>query len=1637
MSSATSPPSPYPLIDDRELMGVLPVPSRAWHLQQLQAESALCERLVQHQPSLARISREAFQRALDRHFPGMAIDPDAVWLLEDLPPGAAQRSMTQALQDALVTGTAPELSQISGFSRGEDLLGIDPQAFVTVLDQHLQGLFELFSQGLNHFWYSPGRQGNELSMRDTWLRYRYSELAAEAALRRADHLADPAVGLTADGLALLHGLVASAAQPASGVVLHRLVIKGAGQDINLSAAFVLAWRGGLTKSRPVLLYTPQRGLEEFASDSAVLAALSLQQVVAGERDEILANVAQPEREQVLALRRQQRAQWALVGMPPDARGSLLGQVLDEQLAQQQVDARAAFFPVRPGVEARVAQVLALPSGLPGDVRRRPLRPDTLPVVPSAGLAVGDQQQNLIRQLNKLNSLMGQLLAGSPGFDGFFQQQLRQMFPSYTGVISPQQIHFTRSRLDEQGERQLHTSQTLESLLDARWDEARDDDQADGAFYVEPQTLDEDYKLQTVGTLSRLLLALKQEFAQRLGAFWKTFQRDLGLRDELLARMRKQMLATEAALRWVDGTLTATDRALIDSVLQYPMASARELAFPVAQRPQVYRLALAGGERFATAFILSADSTNPPAGPLVLWTAAQGFEVFPGLASLNAELERRLDAGASEGVMLAGSLPLAVRNKQTGRWARRLGSVPSAIAGDFVADGVAALLAKQQQDLRQVLGAGQRLRPGAVDSVIDLASQLDTAAAFVARNRLLEALMVPAWQKALSDPDRQRLQEMALAAQEKNQALAVLLEPVPSLRGYARQKLRARLRGFLEARGLPGASVEQIDPDQIIVVRSEAVRVTYVPAPGLTPPVERGSVERMSLTELTLKNLKPWEGSVAWTSRVTLEADVTFADGRRVFDARGEALKLSRETIEQWVKEIDAGHHYCEDILKKTFAPPATSPGAERLAQAWMAAQAATLEYAAESARFNPAAYRGASAADPRQNRVQQWVAAVLASWAPQARARVAGQAVVANFLMLGIPDVEPELGGSQWVQGLVVISTAEEAGRVLYAPNAPDGLDVRALPGERELIALLGKPQWRAYLMERLCVRSMQVIETLVSSGLKYQRFAEGLASFVLGSVKPQERLPPLVVQLVPCESSLLQGLYYLQILRLLELVQRGSVSNAQVSRQSTFNKVMFGVEVAGVLLDMLPWAMHWVASVPRLWKRLAHTAVRTFRARGQAIPGLVLREGGARHYLSLAAITEGGQPIGVKPLAMYRRFFRPPPAPAYSLLQEARPQAPVSFIPEAWKASAVPRDEAVALLQGVEPNAKGIYRTAAGEYLIRPMDAQGNAVVLRIKSDFKLYEEGGLMVQVIDARGRGELGFLHAGRPGQWHSVGARGGGKAGSKPSLELPQEEYLMSYGYGDNRHGMLNLPPSTIAYYDAWFARDRRRFFETVQMPPRPAPLALGPSATVDDLIAAWPDAVQGWVLGEHHTEAASVAFLTEKMQALYDRGFRTLYIEGSHATGSPMLLVSPGSVSARSVVARKAHACGLRVRGLDDDYLTLHRDRYTHQPALDLTNRLAEMNYFAVRQIEAYQPGDGGKWIAWVGERHMNTTGGVPGVAELTGAMGVRIRDAQAGQPSVVRAPGRRGFWSDGPLPDVEIELDVTHYPRRQPEGPGN
>ncbi|MFO2464126.1 membrane-targeted effector domain-containing toxin [Pseudomonas sp. 15FMM2] len=1648
MSTNTSTSLAVSPIDAIDLMGVLPPPTRAWQLGQLQQAIAAGQELLARQPSPALLAEELFRQAFSSTFSGQNIDPDTVYLSSESVTGAPQQSLTQLFQQALTSGRAPVGAQILAFCTADGVLvDIESQRFEGVVSECLTRLSERYRLRLSEFWRAPAVADSSRTRREVLLQHRCDALAWEAALRRADNLADSTQGITAHGLELVRALIqpdTSELPESPAMGLYRLAIKGADADIDLTAAFMLT-TGGLNSLNPVLLYTPQRGLEEFVSYSEMLNELSLRWITDGGRDGILGNVAVADFDRALALRRAGRAVWVAVRLFPEAAESLMERVLNEQLAQQQSNLITVLEALEPDVSVRLSAVLALAQGLPRDLASRPLRPDTLPVLPVVGVSLEDQQKNLVRQMGALNTLIAKLLAGKPQVERFFQLQLKKMFGAVAEQIRPTEIYFTRSHVDEQGVQQFQSSETLEALLTqllaSQEDAVNQNLHSDGAFYVEPDSLNDQYKLHPIGTLNDLVAALRAQLPTLISEFWNARQGNQGLRCELLIRARKQALAIEAALRALDGTLQPLSRALIDRFLQYPTHAARELAYRGTPRPQVYALSLADGTRFAGVFILSGNAQRAHRTPLILWTPGDGFEEYADRAALYGAIIQRLNQAGPPGVLLARSLPVKVRTVWAGMWGESERLELTEVACDFVADSIHSLLTMQQQELNSLLASAELLQVGVPDQRIDLAPQLDIAGAFVARNRRLEDQALPAWQKALAADARRVLQRLELAAQNKNRQLAVWLEGIPSLAEYARQALRNKLQTFLQSKGLPASAAQRIDPDKVVVVKTEHVRLTYSPAPGVTQPVERSYVERVSLTELALKNVEPWHQSLSWTSRETLEAPLNYADGSRVFSSSGEALVLSRERLEQWVKDINVGDSYRSGVLKIKFAPPAQSQEAEQRAQAWMSAQGATLEYEAQLARLNPAVYQTPLADDPARKRGEQWVSAVLASWAPQSRPLVEGKAVVANFLVLGTPKEAPEVGGGQLVLGLLVICTDEDAQRILYAPDAPDGMNLRELPDEAALLALLSGPAWRAYLMQRIVVKGegiarapwlTQEMRLLLTDSV----FLKTIVS-VLPPIGPDPAgLPMMKISLVPCLASLLHGMYYMQVMRQMELADRGSVSNAQVARQSTFNKVMFGIEVAGNLLDMFPWAAHWATGALGIWRRLSHNMVRTFRTRGLVIPGLVLRRGpGARRVVSMEVVGDViGQPVlGVKPLPVSPFAASSTVTAPSALFEVPAPLALTSFVPPGWRSAAVPQDEAVALLRGLEPNSKGIYRTAAGDYLIRPLSADGQAAVYRIKGDFKLYEGDELTVSIIDGRSRIEVGVLQYGGYGQWRPVALRGGGGGSSRSAADLPGEEFLSSVDYRDGKHLAFDLPESTGIFHSAWFKRDWQRFYKSVVKPRRPEPLSLAPSATLDDLIEQVFAKADGMVLGEVHNQAASITFLQEKMQVLYDRGVRTLYIEGSHATAAP-ITAARNSSDSRHIVAAKARSCGIRVRGLDDDALTLHRDPHTMAAHIEMSTRLEEMNYFAVRQIETYRTLDDGKWVAWVGSDHMSTSSGVPGLTELTGAFGVKIRDAKPGQATAITFPVDR-FWYSRPSGDVQVDMALSTSTVRTPMAP--
>ncbi|MNP77406.1 hypothetical protein D3C76_1748290 [compost metagenome] len=58
----------------------------------------------------------------------------------------------------------------------------------------------------------------------------------------------------------------------------------------------------------------------------------------------------------------------------------------------------------------------------------------------------------------------------------------------------------------------------------------------------------------------------------------------------------------------------------------------------------------------------------------------------------------------------------------------------------------------------------------------------------------------------------------------------------------------------------------------------------------------------------------------------------------------------------------------------------------------------------------------------------------------------------------------------------------------------------------------------------------------------------------------------------------------------------------------------------------------------------------------------------------------------------------------------------------------------------------------------------------------------------------------------------------------------------------------------------------------------------------------------------------------------------------------------------------------------------------------------------------------GRWVALVGNSHVNTFNRVPGLSELQGAIGLRIEDIEIGQAGSIGADS--GFWD---------EVDGEHF----------
>ncbi|SDS48003.1 membrane-targeted effector domain-containing toxin [Pseudomonas prosekii] len=225
----------------------------------------------------------------------------------------------------------------------------------------------------------------------------------------------------------------------------------------------------------------------------------------------------------------------------------------------------------------------------------------------------------------------------------------------------------------------------------------------------------------------------------------------------------------------------------------------------------------------------------------------------------------------------------------------------------------------------------------------------------------------------------------------------------------------------------------------------------------------------------------------------------------------------------------------------------------------------------------------------------------------------------------------------------------------------------------------------------------------------------------------------------------------------------------------------------------------------------------------------------------------------------------------------------------------------------------------------------------------------------------------------------------------------------------------------------------QFFTDYVPPPRPTLPQITASTTAEAFLKQIGDsALPGLVIGEAHVHESSKALLRTQMKKIKQAGFKTLYVEHLltdlhqaeldifHQTqhlpsGLKIYLKNQDSghmgpfyngPNTYSQVVQAAGKYGIRVRALDctaSYHLKGLGDRDV--------SRNSMFSYFAAQVIQADQLAQGPhKWIALVGSAHSNNNLGVPGLAEMLGAVSLNVRDTA---PTLSRSI-HRGFWETDP-----------------------
>ncbi|MFZ6773120.1 membrane-targeted effector domain-containing toxin [Undibacterium sp. SXout7W] len=258
----------------------------------------------------------------------------------------------------------------------------------------------------------------------------------------------------------------------------------------------------------------------------------------------------------------------------------------------------------------------------------------------------------------------------------------------------------------------------------------------------------------------------------------------------------------------------------------------------------------------------------------------------------------------------------------------------------------------------------------------------------------------------------------------------------------------------------------------------------------------------------------------------------------------------------------------------------------------------------------------------------------------------------------------------------------------------------------------------------------------------------------------------------------------------------------------------------------------------------------------------------------------------------------------------------------------------------------------------------------------------------------------------------------------------------------------------AEYEARLKQDAKTYLTAHNsFPPRPIP-ELAKDASHQTVIKTVLEEYEGIVIGEFHSDASSKQFVIDNLQTLKNSGVQTLFLEhvlsDDHQDDLDQYLGSaPGSAMPDKLhqyleKQKNGHGCwdkqynfltlveavkeaGLKIvpidcrvsygvySGTDDDSEAAKEESKT---------RLEVMNYLAAEKIKNRE--NDGKWIAFVGNAHVNTNKGVPGVAELTGTLSVALSDKKENPSNPPVRTNVENYFGDqfsGAINRVDIAIE--------------